>query len=71
MSYSIYICIVSISTQSFIKKYIHNPWEYKYTKLHFAQILATIFITFFLELRDGRIPEGMTKQIGYWIAEEF
>ena len=24
-----------------------------------------------LELRDGRIPEGITKRIGYWKAEDF
>ena len=24
-----------------------------------------------LELRDGRVPEGLTKKIGYWKAEDF
>ena len=24
-----------------------------------------------LELRDGRVPEGVTKRIGYWKAEDF
>ena len=26
---------------------------------------------FFTELKDGRIPQGVTKRIGYWKAEEY
>ena len=25
----------------------------------------------FVELKDGRVPQGVTKRIGYWKAEEY
>ena len=48
---------------------ISSKRQYKFKILIFFVNKQTY--NYFSELKDGRIPEGVTKRIGYWKAEEF
>lgn len=45
------------------KVVVLNLYEYNVNLLGFSYA--------YIELKDGRVPEGITKRMGYWKAEEF
>ena len=51
------------------------PWtpgdDYIYIKFLHQSIITIILHVSLVELKSGRIPEGVTKRLGYWKAEEF
>ena len=40
--------------------------------MHYQVYSKYVYYSYiFLELKDGRIPQGITQRMGYWKAEEY
>ena len=43
----------------------------RFDKCHMHALYLDLHVFMLVELKDGRIPEGITRRMGYWKAEEF